>query len=216
MTFPSVHKYLSLSGALAGGEAWSFGLRLTGIGFDQGEASQQTDADALAAIVETWWGTQTIIGFPTTLKTVKVNKISTAGLYVHPYTILKDFVPPKASSTQGTYPNQVACVVTLETGVTRGLAHRGRVFLPAPTANIQADGRITEAAATAIATSFAGLLSSLNAAAQAGFVSVGSDIGAGAFRPVTGVTVGRVLDTMRSRRSQMLEGRMSAAVTAGT
>jgi hypothetical protein len=60
----------------------------------------------------------------------------------------------------------------------------------------------------------ASLITALNADASYGETRIYSNVREGASRLVTGVTVGRVLDTMRSRRTSLPEER-TAVVTVG-
>lgn len=216
MVFPGISKYLSLSGALRGGETWSMGFRMTGMGFDGPQAGEEAALAELVTRIQTWWGTQNVMGAGVWLGTIKYNNINMSGKYTFPYTVRHDFPTQLSSASTCTHPNQVAMVATLETGQTRGLAHRGRIYLPLPPMPVGTDGKISEANATGAAATVKGLLDTINAAPGSGRVLIGSKVGVGAFRNVTGVSVGRVLDTMRSRRTSLTEGRMTAALAAVT
>jgi len=157
-----------------------------------------------------------IIGAQARLAWLKFNRIGVDGKYVNAFTNRHDWAPTLATSSGSPYPPQVSLVATFETGAARGLAHRGRMFLPTPLAAIDADGRITGGAAASAATKVAALLSALNALPGYGESRVYSNVRAGASRPITGVTVGRVLDTMRSRRSQLAEERSPVMPVGGS
>jgi hypothetical protein len=106
-------------------------------------------------------------------------------------------------------PLQTAMVVSL--GSARpGAIGKGRFFLPWPAIGLDTDYRIGAAAATAWAGRARDFLEALTSAVHARPViaSGGSAVeGVGpALYPVTSLRVGRVPDTMRSRRSHMLEG----------
>lgn len=216
MVFPGMSKYLSLSGPLRGGEQWSMGFRMTGLGFDGAQAAEEAALQEIVTRVQAWWGSQNVMGAGVSLGTLKYNSINAAGKYQMAYTVRYDFPTPLTSALACTHPNQVAMVATLETGQSRGLAHRGRVYLPLPPMPVGSDGRISEANASGAAASVKGLLDTINAAPGSGRILIGSKVGAGAFRNVTGVAIGRVLDTMRSRRTSLVEGRMTAALAAVT
>lgn len=217
MPFLTSHKYLSIAGSLRGGERFSFGLRLTTGSFGGDYEADQDLCDQMADIIANWWGNRGTIAGNAILDTVKYNLVNTEGKYAHDYTAAHYFVTPvPGGGAQSPYPNQITTVVTLETGLQRGLAHRGRVFLPAPNAPVGADGRLLEADAQGIANSFRDLLDLINAGPWSDQVIVASNTRGGAIRVVTGVSVGRVLDTMRSRRTSLEEGRMSVALAAGT
>lgn len=104
-------------------------------------------------------------------------------------------------------PAQIANVVTLRTAAQRGRASSGRFYYPATGRVVSSDGRLSAATAAAVAVDATTLLNSLNAALPDWQVAVMSSIGTGTTRPVTHVEVGRVLDTMRSRRRSLEEER---------
>lgn len=216
MPFPSTHVYLSLAGPLRTSETWSIGLRLSNNFFPTTQEAQQALLDDFAPIVTGWWDVNGVSGSAAALQTVKLNNIGPDGKYLNDWTNRVDLQTPVASGTASPYPNQVACVVTLETGATRGYAHRGRVFMPAPIGTLGTDGRLTEPAAQDIVDDMKVFLDLINGYEALGEVIVGSNVGAGRFRPVTGISVGRVLDTMRSRRTSLEEGRVAVALAAAT
>lgn len=112
-------------------------------------------------------------------------------------------------------PSQIATVVTLRTAAERGLASKGRMYLPACAGyvSMNADGQAATADATRVANATRQFFMDINAAYAAarsgdealGRVGVASDKGAGMFRAVTNVAAGRVPDTMRSRRNKLDE-----------
>jgi hypothetical protein len=109
---------------------------------------------------------------------------------------------------------QVALAVTLRTASNTPRT-RGRFFLPAPAwGSLSADGLVAEVQAGSTAGSVVQLIQALNN--QPGFdqgddrVIVASTFGANT--PVTSVSVGRVLDTIRSRRNALREAYVSAVV----
>lgn len=216
MVFPSTHLYFSVSGGIRGSEEWSIGLRMLANGFDGTQEDQQNRLDLVRAAFESWWTGQNVISSACTVQTLKLNRIDTNGKYLYDYTIRHDYATPLTAPQTSTHPNQVSLVATLETGLTRGLAHRGRLFLPVPPMPVGTDGRMSQANAAGAATKVAELITALNGVAITDDVVVMSQVNAGASRPVTGVSVGRVLDTMRSRRTSLAEGRELAAVTASS
>jgi hypothetical protein len=124
----------------------------------------------------------------------------------------------------GTGPNmapQVALVVSLNSAL-EDLTGRGRFYLPMPAVALGDDLLISAADATMIAGRMKQLVEGINAAASGlaiGRVCVasGGSLGrsiAPANRPVISVGVGRALDTMRSRRAQLLEARIEQTIAA--
>ncbi len=136
-----------------------------------------------------------------------VNAIGVDGKYIENTTLehVHANVPGTGLDSR-TLPNQIALVVSLLTGFSRGPAHRGRVYLPMPTMVVGGDGRIDPGEVSVVKTAFNTLLTDLNAI-DAGFkVAVMSrKAGAAIGRNVTGVEIGRVLDTQRRRRNKLAE-----------
>lgn len=112
------------------------------------------------------------------------------------------------------YPPQVSvCVTTV--GTERGPARFGRWFLPCPALSITSDHRLSQADATEYAeasSTFAkdvsGAIDIPTSQANAPLINV-SNIGTGTNQEVDHIEVGRVLDTQRRRRNQLLEERVS-------
>ena len=115
-----------------------------------------------------------------------------------------------------TLPPQVACAVTLVTA-RPGRSGRGRIFLGGFGANAnRADGRIEDAARTALLAGVAGFYTRLRDQANVG----------DAYRPVVvsptlsdsfkikSVNIGHVWDTQRNRRNTLTETKSSAVVDA--
>lgn len=205
--FDDEHLYLQWGGKLPGGEEWSCGLRMAAAG-----ASASTDPAGMIAAasdaVEAYHVRATThTSQYAKLSFVKLNYLDTAGHYAEDLTyqeILAD-VAGGGSATE-IYPNQVALVVSLTTGVTRGPAHRGRFYLPMPSMAMEATGLIGAAQRDQVKTSTDTFIAALNAINANYDVAVFSrKLGAPAHRLVTGVEVGRVLDTQRRRRRSLAE-----------
>ena len=217
MAYPGEHYLVAFGGPLRGGEVWTMGLRMTAPAPAGGEGPTRLALDALHAALKAWW----ISGVSSNaagLAWSKLNRILPSGKYADAYTIRKDEATPVYNNVSVQYPNQIALVATLTTGLTRGMACRGRMFFPVPAVVMEdSDGRLSTAAATAAATKVKQLLDNLNAATDGcriGVYSKGGLSGVGAARPVIGVEVGRVLDTMRTRRSALKEARVAVALAA--
>ena len=112
--------------------------------------------------------------------------------------------PQPTSGTANPYP-QLALAVTLTTALLRGKGSVGRIFLPYFTHPVGTDGRISASHAEMVRGTSVTFLNAVNAQAP-GKIAVFGQTGAGTVRPVTGVRVGRVVDTMRSRRRNLQEG----------
>lgn len=115
-------------------------------------------------------------------------------------------VPGRAS--QGVrMPLQTALAISLDTP-RPGPTGKGRFFLPWPSVTLDAGHRLEAGYAQGIATTCAEFIRDVSLVA--GPVSVFSSKGYAS--PVTQVRVGRAPDTMRSRRGDMIEGYLQAAI----
>lgn len=101
------------------------------------------------------------------------------------------------------HPFQTARVITLGTGQ-RGASKRGRIFAPVPNALVDDEGLTTPESASGCAAATAVFLSNLNDHFP-GTSQVVIASSKGYNTAVTTVSVGRVLDTMRSRRTSLDE-----------
>lgn len=206
--FDSAHYYLQWGGKLPGNEQWSCGLRMASVGGGTPINDPGMMPTLVTAVTEYHQRAETNISGAAKLSFVKFNVIGTNGLYVDQSTqetVVADIggvgtnaIPP--------YPNQVTWAVSLTTGFSRGPAHRGRYYLPLPTANIETNGTVGAATAGYLSDSTDTFIAALNAVTTNAKVAVFSrKLGAAAHRLVTGNQVGRVLDTQRRRRRSLLE-----------
>jgi hypothetical protein len=195
------HRRLTFSGVFgtlaAPYERWSFRLNL-GTDIEGDDPAVLLDAAAL--------GFQQDIASEmkphVRLTEIKYARIAAGGLYSGA-PVLKEVNTPGGATFGPIYPPQVALAVSLVTD-RRGPTGRGRIYLPAPPHDVQAaDGRTAAALAQQTATLFAGFINRLNGPAGFGDVSIVSTKGYST--KVTGVRVGRVLDTIRSRRTDLPE-----------
>lgn len=204
--FDTLHLYCQWGGTLPGGDEWSCGVRIAPT---SGTAIAYSDTmlNAMATAVEAWH-TNGKISPRALLTFTKLNVINNAGKYNDPVTHehIHANVPGTGVDSR-TPPNQIALAVSLTTGFTRGPAHRGRFYMPLPTILVQTDGLISAADRDTVVTPALTFLAALNTAAGSGqAVAVMSrKSGAAGHRAVTGIQVGRVLDTQRRRRNKLAE-----------
>jgi len=212
MAYPSTHYLLSFGGTLKGEESWTMGLRIIGLGALDQNGEEAVLADYVAAL-ESAWGTQVVTGQGTRLTWAKLNQIGIDGKYTKSWTNLHEWDLPGVSApgAGSMKPNQITMVVSLTTNTSRGLAHAGRLYFPAPGADIQADGRVSVAHQGDQLASAKAFIDTLNNASD-GSIIIASKVREGAQHTVTGVRIGRVLDTMRSRRSSMKEEHLPATL----
>lgn len=184
--------------------------------------------DNIANLIAAWHVKSSGAGGPghfssVKLTSVKVNRIGTDGKYMDSTTFESVFGSPLAGSQTGAFIPQAAMCVTLRTAVARGRGSRGRFYLPPiqamnPSA-LSSDGAIDgDLYQAPLVANIKDLLDDINGAyAEPGIdglgrVSVVSNIGAGVSRAVTVVSLGRVVDTIRSRRNKLDEAYKDATL----
>jgi hypothetical protein len=179
-------------------------------------------ADRVATRVATWFplavgsGGLSFIS-KAVLKEVKVNRINSAGHYQDAEARGKVLDTPVAGVAGSNIAAQLTIAATLRGAAPRALAGRGRIYLPpsGTITTIDVDGRLPAGNATLVAQGVSGLFTALDAEYVSSFVplrvGVASNTRAGAFQILEEITVGRVIDTMRSRRSKLAEDPQSLA-----
>jgi hypothetical protein len=205
MPYPGNFLRLVVGGSLYLVEDWTWSLSIVP-NFettpDNFEAVPQNVIDAVTAF-HTATG---VTGINAKMEYIKLNMIGPDGKYADQTDTRQHDFPSAINGAGGTnVVPQVALAVSLMTANRRGPAHAGRFYLPHPAAAIDSTGRIASASATTVATAATTMINALNAAIPYGDVGVASDVGEGKFLPCTGVRVGRVLDTIRSRREKFAE-----------
>lgn len=195
---------LVVSGQLYLTESFSWGFAL----IDNGEGPQGPPETINSTIISAIQAYHTSVGGPAAsarLQTIKMNQIGTDGRYLQQETVRHDYVPDVPGTGSGFPAPQVALAISLDTALRRGRAARGRFYMPVPTSAIDSAGRISSGAAQAHAAAATTMLNAVAGSLVGWRVGVVSDIGVGAQEPVTNVRVGRVLDTIRSRRRSIPE-----------
>lgn len=148
---------------------------------------------------------------------VKANAVDATGHQLagntNAYYAPTDFVSAKGIAPSGAY--QLALVVSFTTDVSRGWANSGRVYVPSGAqvgTNIDSPtGLLTDAYVASVAAAWQTFLNDLNdnpgpdfADLRAAVVSPRAGDGS-AFHNITGVRVGKVMDTQRRRRNRLVE-----------
>ncbi len=202
---------LVMQGTTYPGEIFSTGLNIISRLGEQ--VSQPTDLAPYVSACTAWMQRPaSLISSVAKMRTVKLNLIGTDGLYVNKsFTHLVDLVAPGiAGAGSGNVPAQQTMAVTLHSVATRGLASKGRLYPPLSTSTLDTSGLIGEANALGAANSmvtFIAALNAINASLQVGNVS---NVREGEENGVRSVSVGRVFDTQRRRRSALGEARVFA------
>lgn len=212
MAFPEQHYLLAFGGPLFTLEEWSCTLRLGAPLQAVSRAQEESALEQCEAALRTFVGA-TLIGSQAKLGWVKLNRVNTEGRYVNEYTNVREVSPAVAGGGQAVvHPPQVSIVTTLHTAAGRGLASKGRMYLPQPNFLLLVDGRISAQDAAAASTRVATLIEALSAIPEISGVRVASRVRQGEIRRVTGVSTGRTLDTVRSRRASLPEDRSPIVV----
>jgi hypothetical protein len=236
--YTATHQYLSVIGeAFNLTEKWQFGLRLQDATY-----TNDAVAFAAQSVLKDWWTASGTFGVNTgfgslnthTISEIKVAKVQPDGTYpagtisssyFYPVPVAGVNVPDKHTMPQD------SVAITLTTPVPRGLGSKGRIYLPPSTRyQIEVDGRLAITSAQSIMDSVRLLLQGLNAKLEIGTISVMSRgrgvpnppvLGkkptytypnAGVTNAVTGIKVGRVIDTQRRRRRSITELPLSVAI----
>lgn len=196
--------------SFTGTEDWSFGLR-----FPTSTLPTQALADSAAALGKTWITTASS-GYAamTSLTAVKLAPIGTDGLY-QPGEIAYESFPTAAVGSYATaviHPPQVALAMTLQTAQPRGPVHQTHVFLPGPSFAFATASLANIGASDAgnVIANFRTLVNGLNALGF-GSVSVMSKK-FGQVAPVITLRLGRAFDTVRSRRTSIVENYQTLAL----
>ena len=231
--FDREHGYIQWGGSLPGGETWSCGVRvaategidvpnwlLLNAGWDY-EALNQHYADVISAFHAS---PEAQISARAVLEFVKFNGIGKDGRYLEQLTHEVTFLGVDGGvGGAGPHPaNQICMVVSLLTGFSRGPAHRGRFYLPMPAMAPGVTGMVGEGERNVLSSRARDLIVDLSdvpgsdTASSPGVVVMSRKLGAPTTRRVTGVAVGRVLDTQRRRRRSLPEAYNSHIVDQGT
>lgn len=204
MAYPLEFLRLVAIGTIYASETFSFSMSLIHAGGPTPSAPDEVPEEIVDAFAE-YFATTGLISSQARLTTLKLNLIGTNGRYVGDETVLYDYDPYVAGQVGQFVAPQVAYAVTLRTAKARGRAHAGRFYLPMPALNLDATGQISDLELQPVVVPTRDLVESINAALVPWRVGVTSNLGAGAQEPVTHLAFGRVLDTIRSRRTSIAE-----------
>lgn len=205
--FDSRHFYVQWGGKLPGNETWSCGfrmLRTAGHVVTDGPALLVGIGTALAAFHA---HADTQINPAAKLSFVKVNSIELDGTYTLDTTDEATYADiAGGGGAAPLYPNQTALACTATTGYSRGVAHKGRFYLPMPSIYVASTGLIADANRDIVVSSLATLRTAVNGVVSGYQMAVMSrKAGSPGHRAITGFEVGRVLDTQRRRRRSLVE-----------
>jgi hypothetical protein len=205
--YSAPHVYVQWGGKLPGSESWSCGFRMwKQAGTTEAELTPLM-ATISVALQAYHTSTTAYISGAAKLSFLKVNYIGLTGQYVFQTTneqVYQDI--PGGGGATAPYPNQVALAISLMTGYTRGPAHRGRFFMPLPMFALGTDGVISDSDRDYARGAAEAFRVAVNNNSTGHVMAVMSrKQGAANHRVVTGIQVGRVLDTQRRRRRSLVE-----------
>lgn len=221
MVYPGYFHRLVVIGTMYGVETFNFTMSIVPTENPADVEAVDFDlANAVSAEVASWWdnayGSNGVgIVDDARLVETKLNRIDSTGHYADNEVQTINVGTPIPGAAAGTLPAQLACAVTLRTARARGRGSRGRFYLPTlgVLGSLDTSGRLSTEQAQNVANGAGFLVDRINTvywARDGGLrtmmmVGVASNIGAGIFEPATTVEVGRVPDTVRSRRSSLVE-----------
>lgn len=214
MAYPT-HWLLQFGGSLFQEEEWTCGLRMQYPTQFVQDVVEEDVIEELQEDLEAWVGRgNSFLSNAVKLNFVKFNQIDAEGHYAEETaTHARFFADVPGGPGSASMPPQVAVCLTLRTAVQRGMAATGRIYAPAMAISPEQVSGLMDASQVALmAESFKTLIGDLNNAPGIGILegkvvvaSQGGQGGPGILRPVTAVSVGRVFDTHRSRRSSLPE-----------
>lgn len=225
MAYPAPFHRLVLIGTLYG-DIFNTTLSFIPAGGTPIPAVTETLAEEVCTEVTAWFndiGSSTPPGGPNLisnaiLTSIKLNRIGTDGRYMDAETWEVPTSEPIPGLNTATPPPQLTLAATLRGSNPRALAGKGRMYLPPASfvGSVGADGRVTEAQATMTAVGIVTLIQNLNDVYLSNSVvavaGIASKTRTGAFQSVETVTVGRTVDTIRSRRNKISEDFVSVSV----
>jgi hypothetical protein len=215
--FDREHGVLVWGGTLPGGETWSNSLRfaetqeVTPPANDAAGWDVQEFLDHFTDVIKAHHANGgAMISNRCMLNFVKFNRVDIHGKYIDPTTFVNVFANIAGGVSGNVHPNQVTIAVTLTTDVTRGPANRGRIYAPMPACAVADTGLISVGDAQNIRDRYAQFITDLNDTpgldlTDPNAVVMSRKSGAPATRLITGVAVGRALDTQRRRRRNLVE-----------
>jgi len=205
---------VTLSGKmLSGNEEWQTGFY---VGKAQGPATEPSQAwvDGVREAWKTFFTVGSGISNAFTFTEAKAVLLLKSGKYVNPSGAVVSY-PTSAvvgPETGAPLPPQCALVATLMAGSGKGLAGKGRMFIPGVKWNIDNTGHLDSGAVTSIGTKLTQFINAVNALPASPGVVINASrghknlLGLGARNvPVNGVRIGNVYDTQRRRRNAIQE-----------
>lgn len=207
-------------------EKWNVGLKILHGGTPPSGSSLLAFLTAIAPAYTTFHQNSSLLaGTSTYLDTLTAALIGTDGKYVGggaQATTVYNYATPPTGLGSPAMPLSTACVISLRTQFSRGLASNGRMYWPAIANTVPGTTGLWSTGTTGgIATAAKVLLDAINTAAQSGFdsshkVSVMSNVGSGQAANVTSVRVDGRPDRQERRERDLLSTYSVASLTTAT
>jgi hypothetical protein len=210
---------VTISGVFLGGlEEWSTGFWIGENDADADLPTQQL-ADDIRTAWQTWFTSQAAyISNAYTSTLVKLSSVGTDGKSDANDTVYSTFTGNAAGARAELLPPQIALVATFQGPQARGLASKGRMYLPGVVRQIGVNGKIDGTTQASMLAAFRTMLQAINASTATdnvlmlashgqlnrdGTVKVGGR--AAVNHEVVSVKIGDVYDTQRRRRNGLVE-----------
>lgn len=215
-----VNKYTISGTSYSGGEIWSTGFYMGSESADAGLPNEAGLGDIDTAWKTFFQSAQVKCGTNWTTTQIKGVQLLTTGVTDDGTQVYRAISPTyNGTGSSMKMPPQVSLCATLTTAVSRGLASKGRMYLPGVSIPIFDDGRISTTDAGYVATQLATFLSACNASTNLPGSVILASKGKkplyidGLNRVVTNTRVGNVYDTQRRRRDALVETYQNGNVT---
>lgn len=215
MPYPVTLTRLSFGGTMCGGnEIWSCSVHLgSGVGtptteeewFDFYLPKSSAIKDAVEAFIE---NTGSRVPADVVMNQVKLAHIGTDGKYLHEPI---DMEASASGTTNTPYLPQGSLVNSLVSDKWKDPGKYNRFYLPTLAPNTSDLWRLSVAEQTAATAALQGFLQDINDVLAADtpaftqYVVVASNTGTGSLMPATKVRIGRIIDTQRRRRNDLVE-----------
>lgn len=222
MPYPNKFYKVILHGTMYGSEIWQMGFNLGKVGADA-----FTDGNDWAGMLDAfkndlWADTTTggrLISNNYQLVGIKASLIGLNGKVEGDPTYI-DYPTPVNGAGSGYTPPQIAVVISTSSDTSRGIATKGRMYLPGFANNVGPTGHLSSSDMGYLATRVQTWLNDTNGASLNNRIihtSMGSkkpgSVPVPTARLVTGFNIGDVLDTQRRRRNAFVEVRTGRTIT---
>lgn len=215
------HTLIEFGGSIVsanGNDIWACGLRVVDNNALGPLPDPATYMESIASGLSSWFSASTHhIGPAATLLYLKVNNIGADGKYADKAnTNRHDFASVAGGASSTGTPAFIGLVGTWETANARGLAHRGRMYLPnyaLSCSGNEVSTTLRDSVRSDYVSLYAVLCTHFDTGANEaiGIVASGKN---GAFNQITGVSVDTVVDVQRRRKNATAGARSTVATVA--